>query len=360
MSPQPANFYSRTSGARKIIVVDLGFLGDSVHLIPALCELKRNYPQAPLHTLSAGVGAELLRLAPCVDRAWSFPLTAPSPPWWRHWDLLRALRRERFDVAFNFSGADRTVFITAFTGAQHRVAHAGGRRHFWQSWLIPNWVARRPSTLPVFEQRRQVLAACGLSLGPPRWELRVPESARTAVANHVPERALHFSINASTPLKEWPLEHWLELARELLACDSHCGLIASGSGSRREQERLGAFAKRMNDSRVSLLPANWGIAELAATLERCRLHVGGDSGVLHLAMALGLPTVAVFRDYPGKDEWLPRGPAHRHAVSPCACAEMRQPPCLAQNRALCLSQITPAQVFALVQELMHTPARAND
>src|SRR3974390_237188 len=106
MSSEPANFYSRTRAARKIIVVDLGFLGDSVHLVPALWELKRNYPQALVHTLSATVGAELLRLAPCVDRAWAFPLTAPSPPWWRHWGLLRALRGERFDAAFNFSGAD--------------------------------------------------------------------------------------------------------------------------------------------------------------------------------------------------------------------------------------------------------------
>src|SRR5690349_17784465 len=88
MSPEPANFYSRTSGARKIIVVDLGFLGDSVQLVPALWELKRNYPHAKLHTLSATVGAELLRLVPCVDRAWAFPLAAPSPPWWRHWNLL--------------------------------------------------------------------------------------------------------------------------------------------------------------------------------------------------------------------------------------------------------------------------------
>lgn len=360
MSPEPANFYSRTSSARKIIVVDLGFLGDSVHLVPALWELKRNYPSASLHTLSATVGAELLRLAPCVDRAWAFPLAAPSPPWWRHWDLLRQLRRERFDVAFNFSGADRTVFISAFVGAKHRVAHAGGRTHFWQSWLIANWIPRRPSSLPVYEQRRQVLAACGLALGPPRWELRVPESAGTPVANHVPEGALHFSINASTPLKEWPLEHWIELGRALLAANSDFQIVASGSNNAREQERLRAFLAGLKSSRARSLPPDWGIAELAAALRRCRLHVGGDSGVLHLAMALGLPTVALFRDYPGKDEWLPRGLAHRHAVSPCACAPMPQPPCLEQNRALCLDRIASGQIFALVQELMHTPARADE
>jgi ADP-heptose:LPS heptosyltransferase len=340
-------------------VVDLGFLGDSIHLVPALWELKRNYPQALLHTLSATVGAELLSLAPCVNKAWAFPLAAPSPPWWRHWDLLGSLRREGFDAAFNFSGADRTIFITALTGAKHRVAHAAGREHFWQSWLINDWVPRRPNTLPVYEQRRQVLAACGLSLANANWELRLPDTVRMEVESLVPEDAIHFSINASTPLKEWPLEHWTGLARELLAGDSGCRIIASGSRSPREQERLRAFAAAVYNSRLTIVPESWGVAQLAAALRRCRLHVGGDSGVLHLAVAMGLPTVAIFRDYAGKDEWLPQGPEHRHVIADCPCTGLHQPPCLTENRARCLEQIAPGQVFALVRELMHTPARAN-
>ena len=102
MQPLPANFYEETKSARKIIVVDLGFLGDSVHLVPALWEIKRHYPTAQLHTLSAAVGAELLGLVPCVDRAWAFPLTPQSPPWWRHWDIIGALRREKYRRGLQF------------------------------------------------------------------------------------------------------------------------------------------------------------------------------------------------------------------------------------------------------------------
>jgi hypothetical protein len=86
--PTLPNFLERTRAATKIIVVDFGFLGDSVHLVPALWEIKRHYAGAQLHTLSATVGAELLAMAPCVDRPWAFPLTAKSPPWWKHWDIL--------------------------------------------------------------------------------------------------------------------------------------------------------------------------------------------------------------------------------------------------------------------------------
>jgi lipopolysaccharide heptosyltransferase III len=348
MASELASFYPRTRAARKIIVVDLGFLGDSVQLVPALWEIKRHYPEAQLHTLSAPIGAEVLRLAPCVDRAWSFPLGSPSPPWWRHWDLILALRRERFDLAFNFSGADRTIFLTALLGAKWRLAHDAGRRHFWSPWLIRDWVPRRSAELPVFEQRRQVLSACGFRLAAPSWELCLPAAAKQRAESLGTVGAIHFSINASMPLKEWPLRHWIELANRLLSGDAQLSIAASGSSSPREQERLRSLAAGVANERLTVLPPGMPIAELAAVLQRCRLHVGADSGVLHLATALGLPAVAIFRDYAGTKEWLPQGEAHSHLLAPCPCANSRNPPCALKGEALCLAQITPEQVLEVV------------
>ena len=343
-----SSFCERSRAARKILVVDLGFLGDSVHLVPALWEIKRHYPAAELHTLSAPVGAEVLQMAPCVDRPWAFPLSAPSPPWWRHWDLLLALRHERFDLAFNFSGADRTLFVTALTGAKWRVAVAGGRQHFWSPWLVREQAPRPSSELPVYEQRRQTLAACGLELAAPRWDLRLPETAVCWAEARVPAGAIHFSINASTPLKEWPMEHWIELARCLLAGAPSTRIIATGSANAREQERLRSLVAGVGDDRLPVLPSGMTIAELAAALQRCRVHLGADSGVLHLAMALGVPTLALFRDYAGTAEWLPRGQPHKHLLAPCPCANVKVPPCAGEGKALCLARITPEQVLALL------------
>ena len=343
-----SGFYNQTRTARKILALDLGFLGDSVHLVPALWELKRHYPQAELHTLSAPVGAEALRLASCVDRPWAFPLGSPSPPWWRHWDLILALRRERFDLLFNFSGADRSIFLTALIGARWSAALTGGRKHFWNPWLIRNWAASPDRELTVYEQRRQMLASCGCELAAPRWDLRLPEAAMQWAESVAPAGAIHLSISASTPLKEWPLEHWVDLARGFLAQDPSARVIATGSSNAREQQRLGLLAGGVGDSRLTVLPAGLTIAQLAAALRRCHWHVGADSGALHLAMALGVPTLAIFRDYAGTAEWLPRGPAHKHLLAPCPCANSKHPPCAAQHKALCLAQITPAQVLALL------------
>jgi ADP-heptose:LPS heptosyltransferase len=341
--PTLRNFLERTRAARKIIVVDFGFLGDSVHLVPALWEIKQHYAAAELHTLSAPVGAELLALAPCVDRPWSFPLAAKSPPWWKHWDILMALRRQGFDATFNFSGSDRSLFTTALIGASWSLGYEAGRRHFWNVWMVSDWVQRGTRELPVYEQRRQVLAAGGFSLQPARFDLRVPDEARQWARKTVPENVAHLSINASTPVKEWPLEHWIALARELLATDGQLQLAATASANPREQERLAALAKGVDNKRLVCL-ADANLARLAAVLQRSRLHIGADSGVLHLAMALGVPTLGMFREHAGLKEWMPIGEQHRHCVAQCRCLTDHRTDCLLAGKASCLAAISVGQV----------------
>lgn len=352
MAVELDRFYNRTRAARKIVVVDLGFLGDSIHLVPALWEIKRHYPEAGLHTVSARVGAELLGLAPCVDRAWTFPLGPKSPPWWRHWDVLRELRRARFDLAFNFSGADRTIFLTALTGARWRLGHPGGRSHFWNKLLIPCWTPRQNADLPVYEQRRQVLVSAGFVLEPPRFDLQLPSAARDWAGGATPPNAVHLSINASTFLKEWPLSNWIDLARRLLSERASLRLVATAGPAQREQERLEQFARETNHPRLQALPGSLSIAQLGALLAGCRAHVGADSGVLHLAMAVGIPTVAIFREYGGLNEWLPRGTRHRHVTTPCPCAGQARPACATLGYARCLAGTSAETVARLVHECL--------
>jgi ADP-heptose:LPS heptosyltransferase len=337
--PMTRSFLERTRAARKIVVVDFGFLGDSVHLTPALWGIKENYPQAELHTLSASVGAELLKLAPCVDRAWAVPLTEKSPPWWKHWDVLRAMRRERFDIAFNFTSSDRSLFSMAFIGAPAALAFRPGRKHFWNRWLNADWVTRASSELPVYEQRRQLLAVGGLSLRPARFDFQIPAAASEWAKTVGPDKAIHLSINASTPIKEWPLENWIELAKWLLRQEPAMQLVATASGKPRERERLQALARGVDDGRLRCVEGP-EIAQLAAILQRCRLQIGADSGVLHLAMALGVPTLTVFRKYAGLSEWAPVGAEHRKLVAACPCIAENRNDCLLAGESRCLAEIS--------------------
>jgi len=344
-----ANFYSRTRDARKIIVVDLGFLGDTVHLLPALHELKRNYSPAQLHVLTSPVGCEVLNLACCVDRTWPIQMSPHNRSLRQQWQVLRDVRREQFDIAFNFSGADRTIFMTALTGARARVGYRGGRSHFWSRWLIPSWIPFIEPAGPVFERRREMLKFCGLDLAPARFDLQIPDAARDWALAQVPEDAIHFSINASTHLKEWRLENWINLAKHLV---NECNLkiVATGSENPRERSRLEAFASDLGPKVQTY--SGLSIARLAALVAHCSLHAGADSGVLHLAMALGLPTISLFRNYPTLRGWLPRGPQHRSFKVDCGCINRKDPICLNQKAAVCLEEIRPDSVAKAIREIL--------
>ena len=347
-------FYERTRAARKIIAVDLGFLGDSLHLIPALWVLREHYPQAELHALSSPLGAEVIRLAPCVDRVWPLELAPEKRTWREQWRLVRALRRERFDVACNFGGNDRAIIMTALTAARWRVAHAAGREHFWNRWLIANWVSRQDPDLAVFEQRRQVLAACGFKLESARFDLKVDEGSQKWAAARVPSGAVHLSLNSANPLKEWPLEHHVVLLKALWNAQSELRVLVSAAARKRERERLQQLAETVHDARLQVLPEKLSIAQLAGVLQRCRLHIGPDSGVLHLALALGVPTISFFRTQGRYLAWLPRGAAHRVISAPCTCVDHYQAPCERLGRAECLARIQPAQVAEVVCEQLKT------
>ena len=338
------DFLDRTRGAAKVVVVDLGFLGDTIHLVPALWEIKDHYPKAGLHVVTSPVGCEVLRMAECVDEARPFPLGPPSPKWWEHWGLLRTLRRERFDVAFNFSGADRSVLVTAVLGAKRSAVYQGTRTHFWQRWLIQNWIPRETVTTPVYEARRQMLARCGFNLKPARFDLRPPEEDRAWARETIPAGAVHLSLSASFALKEWPLKNSVALARQWLAESSERRLVTSAAPNLREQGRLEQFEREVADARLLALKGNLSVTRLAAMLERCAAHVGPDSGVLHLAAALNVPTVAIFRRYADMANWLPQGRTHAHLDVPCPCMESKNPACTGTGEAACLGGISPEAV----------------
>ncbi|MCU0772121.1 MAG: glycosyltransferase family 9 protein [Verrucomicrobia bacterium] len=349
------SFRERTREARNWLVVDFGFLGDSVQLVPTLWELKRHLPGAQLHVLTTRVGGEVLRMAPCVDRVWDLELMPDRRTWREQFRVLRDLRRQAFDAAITFSGSDRTLFWTWFSAARERAAHTWGKPHLWAGWMIPDIVPQQDPDLPIARQRLRVLASLGFSAGPLRYDLDPGEASRQHASTLVPEGAAHLSINAAKPLKEWPLEHSIQLAQQLLKHWPRLHLVASASSRERERERLQRLERAVHNPRLRCLPADLGIADLAAVLRRCRIHIGPDSGVMNLATAMGVPTISFFRDQPGYKSWLPCGDQDHAFVGNCHCVDHRDAPCLASARAECLAAITPDMAFRVIQSRLPPP-----
>lgn len=331
---------------KKVLLVDLGFLGDTVHSVPAIRAL--SLAGIRVDVMTTPVGAEILSLVPEVGKAWVVPLGKPSPPPWKSLGTILAIRKEKYDAAVTWVGSDRNLFCAAASGARERIAHLTGRNACLARWGLTQTLGPRDRALPVFEQRLSVLRQLGWAGRDPGWAWTIPAKDQTWARDLAKSPALHLSVNAaSSPLNEWPLDDWASVLRQIWNVFPEIQVVATGAGTERESARLGDLHALVNDARLKILPDRLSVSRLAALLQFADLHLGLDSGVLHLAVAMGKPTVSLFRESVGRPGWAPRGERHRVMVRPCPCQSSGRSDCDG-SRSKCLAEIHPSQVAEAV------------
>lgn len=341
-------FYEETRNAGKIVVVDFGFLGDTVHLVPSLQALRRNYPRAELHVVTTPVGAEILKMTPCVDRVWPYRLTHPSPPWHKSLGLARRLRAQRFDALFNFSSADRTLYFSAALGVRNKLSQRPARWHFYNPLLSRYWapIIEEHGTIPVYQERLEMLRNAGLDISEARFELTISPELLREVSEWIQPGAVHLSPNTSTPMKEWPVRRWIGLVKLFAGKYPQAKMLLSTPLEPRQFDRAEAIVEGAACRQLRLLPPGLGIPQLSAIISRCRLHLGCDSGPLHLAWALNIPTLTLCRNYKELKSWIPQSPKHEAILAECSCIGKKHPMCAPKGESVCLAKITEVEVFA--------------
>ena len=337
-------------GWKKILVVDLGFLGDTVHSVPALRALVAS--GARVDVMTTPVGAEVLSMVPELGRIWVTPLRKPSPPWWQGVAQVCEIRGQKYDAALSWIGSDRNLYGVGWSGATERIARITGKNSWPARLRLTRAIDGNDRSQPVFEQRLCFLRELGWPGTGSGWAFAILQTDRIMVQQLVQKPFLHLSVNAaSTPLNEWPLDDWAETLQGIWKEAPQLEVLATGAGSERESARLRDLAALVNDSRLKIHAERASVSLLAAILEASELHLGLDSGVLHLAMALGKPTVSLFRESAGRLGWAPRGSGHRVLLRDCPCNASGRLTC-AGGRALCLAKISVGEVVQAVLALL--------
>ena len=337
-------------GWKKILVVDLGFLGDTVHSVPALRALVAS--GARVDVMTTPVGAEVLSMVPELGRIWVTPLRKPSPPWWQGLAQICEIRSQGYGAALSWIGSDRNLYGVGWSGATERIARITGKNSWSARLRLTRAINGIDRSQPVFEQRLCFLRELGWPGTGSGWAFAISQTDRIMVQQLVQKPFLHLSINAaSTPLNEWPLNDWAEALRQIWKEAPKLQVLATGAGSERETARLQDLTALVNDPRLKIHAERASVPSLAAILEAAELHLGLDSGALHLAVALGKPTVSLFRESVGRPGWAPRGTGHRVLVRDCYCNATGRASC-SGGRALCLSKISTAEVAQAVLALL--------
>jgi ADP-heptose:LPS heptosyltransferase len=150
-------------------------------------------------------------------------------------------------------------------------------------------------------------------------------------------------VATSQPKKEWPLAHWAELYRHAGAAGQE--LVFSTGTTLREQALLGDLKQRLPG--VPVLPTIPDLPTFLAVLKRARLFISGDTGPLHFAAGLGVPTIGLFGPSPA-DKWAPLGKPHRALQADnCTCGADTS---ICLSASPCMAAISPLAVLRLLLE----------
>jgi heptosyltransferase-3 len=320
---------------RKILVVRLRSIGDTVLATPSLFALRRFVPQAKIDILLEDWVAPVLDGSDLVDRVITIA---------RHSNTARArvareLHRANYDVAYNLHGGTTATFLTRATGAKHRVGfttYQYSRLHN-QAAPSPLEIWQRP-TLHSVEQQLALIGWTGVPVTDrPATKLSVTAKANASIARKLFDSGVAENESialihpaAAFATKQWATENFAQVI-EAVGARGFTPVAVVGPNEKPVLQSL------KNHSPVPVVGFdNLSLPEITALAARARLFVGNDSGIAHIAAAVGAPCVVVFgssniahwRPWTTKPneivrEEMPCQPCHGYF-----CAEFDQPECI--------------------------------
>jgi ADP-heptose:LPS heptosyltransferase len=332
------------SRPEKILALQFKYFGDAVLLTPALRALREHFPEAELHLLVPEETAPLFQPLPWLDQVWPMPRRRGSASINETWPIIYALRRECFDRSVDFASNDRGAILSFVIGAKRRLGWAERGGFLGRKFLYTDRVA--PGKNPPHESVRLAQLLSGWQIPPPtslESEIRADVMLAEAAGRILPEdRAVICHVASSQPKKEWPLAHWAKLHR--LAAAAGLRLVFTTARGEREAALMAELKKLAPDTRI--LPPIAELPLFLAVLARAAVFISGDTGPLHFAAGLGVPTISLFGPTPPA-RWAPIGEKHQSLTGGnCGC-DGNLSACASQKH--CLAQISPEQVFAALQ-----------
>lgn len=274
-----------------ILLVKTSSLGDVVHNLPVASDLHARFPDQAIDWVVEEGFADIPRLHPAVRRVipvairrWRKTLLAAAT-WGEMAAFRRSLRREEYDAVLDTQGLLKSGLIVAAArgrklGYDRSVAREPLAAHFYDRGFV---VAKN---LHAVERNRR-LAAAALEYEPgAAVDYGIAASALTAA--WLPARYAVLLTASSRADKQWPDAAWLQLAAWLNRRGLACVLPA---GSAAERERASLLARRVEHG-IAAPPL--AIAQLAGLFAGAALVVGVDTGLTHLAAALGRPTIGLY------------------------------------------------------------------
>nr|WP_314806931.1 glycosyltransferase family 9 protein [uncultured Selenomonas sp.] len=277
-----------------ILVVKLSAIGDVIHALPVSYAIKEQYPEAHLTWVVEQAAYAILADNPCIDELILFEkakfrsiggfLREIGP-------FRRRLHTRRYDASLDLQGLFKSAAIAWNAGAKLRIGTANMREG---AHLVSRPVRGAHAEGHIVERYLDVARVLGCRVGEVRFPVSVSDRDRMAADTLLAREGVQegrpfvaFAVGANWPNKRWPVEHFAALADRLY----HAHYVPVLVGGGRLDATLAEDILRASEIPPVNLVGRTNLKQLAHVFTRAALVLGGDTGPVHLAAGLHVPTV---------------------------------------------------------------------
>ncbi|MFC1808654.1 glycosyltransferase family 9 protein [Candidatus Omnitrophota bacterium] len=336
----------------RILITRTDRIGDLVLSTPVLSEIKKKYPQCFLAVMTLPSTAQLLENNPAIDEIIIYDKRGTHKQWWRHVSFVSMIRSKKFDCAIHLHPTNRVHWISFLSSIPVRIGY--NRK---SSFLLTHKCihekqqGKKHEGEYNFDLLSYLNIPCPKSISPQFYVCEKDNKEFDSLLKHnnivINETSFIINPGASCSSKMWPAKRFATLANTIA---ENYNLIPIVIGDRHTKQATDTVKKHLKVSYIDFSEARLTLRLLGVLFSRARFLISNDTGVVHLATAVGLPVVAIFgrsQKGLGPTRWRPLGEKSYFLHKPPECITCEAHNCTKAFK--CLSNIEIEDILTLLK-----------
>lgn len=335
---------------KHVLIRSTNWVGDAILTTPAIRAVRKNFPDAEISILAKPWVIPIFYNNPYIDHLLLYDTAGRHRKWLGKARLSRDLRKSKFDLAILFQNAFEAALLAYLARVPKRLGYnTDGRRLFLTH---PIHLEPRLKQIHEIDYYLGILEGASLKLDGRELNLVVTDQERGRAEDILTKHGITgqdrlIGVNPGATYgsaKRWLPERYAALCDKIQTLWAARIMIFGGPA----EESVGRHVFDLMKKPCINLCGKTNLREAVALIERCRLFITNDSGLMHVAAALDIPLIAIF----GSTNPVTTGPinSRSHIVRvPTPCSPCLKPECPEDHR--CMKDITVNRVYAVVEEL---------
>lgn len=327
---------------KKILIVLHGSIGDVTRALPLATLLREGFPKAYLAWSVEPAARPLLDGCPAIDEIILFDRRRP---WQAFWPFVTKLRSRRFDLVLDLQRHLKSGVISRCTGAPRRIGfHRSDSKEF--NWLFNNLhIGRFGESISKLDHYLKFADYLGINPFPIHWEFVLTADENVSVSQHLSPVGRRFAVlfvGTRWQSKQWFAAQIAECA-ELVQTEHQLDVVLLGTN---DDQAIAREAAARAHARIINLAGSTSLREAIGIIARAQVAVGPDTGLMHIAAAVGTPVVSLWGATDPRRTG-PYGFAELAIQGQAECVPCRRRHCAIGR--ICMQSITKEQIAAKVE-----------